>query len=398
MENKIKTIRPEIIQQLLFAKWLLSQEQIMPEAKANPFSIAKKILTAHNAAEIGIAAIADQIEALPDKEQRFLMDYFSPIKKQTGDDIQGKEYCRQLNTVRKNLKHGMILPDSSQWITVCNNIYSYLSKWCQTYLETSLNDIDNSLLIHNKKIKSFYDDAKKEAKAGNYQQTLELLGKALCMLFEENNALRAISVGKSRAEDAIKLAAFGVHSNDYLALQEFLPEVIQASDGYFSIRWTQENFGHPGNWREESVSFCMNVFLDLALKIQDASWIPGPIPFQVLYEYKIEAVKDNVEIWNEGGWESNQGWQLVSPGKNIVKRLKKGESILAMISREKKTSLDLFGLYKAKDGEPEKIYIYSKELRGYVKLEDVKISCVPRDSSEVKEYFPNLPVIDMQLD
>ncbi len=232
MKNKSNTPRPETIQQLLFTKFLLSQMQLFPEAKPSSFSIAKKILITHDAAEIGIAAIADQIGALPNKNQRYLMDYFAPIKDKMhpSREVAGKSYCLQLNRARNNLKHGMLFPDPNQWVNVVDKIYSYLSDWCQEYLKISLDDIDNSILISNTEVKSLYDNAKKEFSNGNYQRVLELLAKAAYLLFEENSALRSLPVGVARAEDAIKLAAFGVHANDFLALQEFLPQVSKASD------------------------------------------------------------------------------------------------------------------------------------------------------------------------
>ena len=161
---------------------------------------------------------------------------------------------------------------------------------------------------------------KKELVAGNYRQVIELLGKALYVLFKENSALRAMPVGISRAKDAIKLATFGVHANNFLSLQEFLPQVTQDSNGGFLVEWKQEDFGHPGNWRENSASFCMKTFLDLILKIQDADWIPGAISFSSIYEYKIEAIKDGVEIWREN---REGGFSLSPPGKGSNKSLKK---------------------------------------------------------------------------
>jgi len=399
MKNKIGTLRPEIVQQLLFSKSLLSQILFLPEVDASPFSIAKKILIAHNAVELGIAAIADQIGALPTPNKRFLMDYFDPIKnkKHKNREVEGKEYCRQLNLVRGNLKHGMILPDPNQWVNTGDRIYSYLFNWCQKYLKISLDGLDNSILINNAKIKESYHLAKKELSSGNYQQVLELLAKATYLLFEENNALRSLKVGIAKAEDAIKLAAFGVHANDYLALQEFLPQVSKKLDESLLIHWTQESFGHPGNWRKDAASFCMTAFLDLALKIQNADWIPGPIDFLAIYEYKIEAVKDNVEIWSED-WEAvtQPGFTLLSPPRKVVKILKKGESIRGMIHRERKESLGVLGFSQVKDQEPERISIFSKELKGDVNSADVKITCVPTESDFVKEYLPNLPTIEMQ--
>lgn len=403
MKIKISTLRPEVIQQLLFSKLLLSQILFLPEAETSQFSIAKKILIAHDAVEMGIAAIADQMGALPAQDKRFLMDYFDPIKnkKHKNREVEGKEYFRQLNIVRGNLKHGMIFPNPSQWGRVGDKIYSYLSGWCQEYLKISLEDLDNSILIDNPKIREFYDNAKKELPSGNYQQVLELLAKAAYLLFEENSALRSLRVGIVKAEDAIKLAAFGVHANDFLALQEFLPQVSKKSDEDLLIRWEQESFGHPGNWREDSASFCLAAFLDVALKIQNAGWIPGPIDFLAVYEHKIEAIKNSVEIWSEN-WQSGLS---LSSKRQVIKVLKKGECIRGIVHREKKSSLGLlgFGLRQANDKEPEKISILSKELEkespvAYVALQDVRIACVPRESDFVKEYLPNLPSIDMQLD
>lgn len=404
MKNKIKSLRPEIIQQLLFTKSLLSQTQFLPEVNPISFSIAKRILIAHDAAEMGIAAIADQIGALPSKDPRYLMDYFDPIKrkKHSTRDVEGKEYFRQLNTVRRDLKHVMILPDPNQWMRVGDKVYDYLSMWCQKYLEISLNDLDNSILLNNPNVKAFYDNAKRELSSKNYRQVLELLARAIYLLFEENNALRSLPVGVARAEDAIKLAAFGVHANDYLVLQEFLPQVSKSGED-ISIHWKQERFGHPGNWRVDSATFCMSAFLDLSLKIQNTDWIPGPIDFLSVYDHRIEATKDNVEIVSEI-WESGP-FATVSPAKKVTKVLRKGESIRGIVSRESKPSLGLLGstwLGQNKDKEPERISIISQELPeyavGHVLLGDVRISCIPKENDLVKEYLPNLPTMDMQLD
>ena len=120
-----------------------------------------RITVVHDAVEMGIAAVADHIGALPSQGKRFLMDYFTSIKNKTVHEVEGKEYCRQLNIVRGNLKHGMILPDPNQWVNVGGKMYSYLSSWCQDYLGTSLDDMDNSMLINDTDVKDLYDDAKK---------------------------------------------------------------------------------------------------------------------------------------------------------------------------------------------------------------------------------------------
>src|SRR5262245_33122754 len=94
----------------------------------------------------------------------------------------------------------------------------------------------------------------------------ECLAQAMFFLFKERVGLRSLSVVRADPTDAIKLTGFGVHANDYLALQEFLPELQEASGSAPKVKWRQDKYGHPGNWHENTATFCLETFLDVALK------------------------------------------------------------------------------------------------------------------------------------
>jgi hypothetical protein len=151
-------------------------------------------------------------------------------------------------------------------------------------------------MISDPDVKKQYAIAKEAFSNDDFKSVLENLAMALYLLFKSNKALRNMIVGTPRAEDALKLAAFGVHANEFLVLQEFLPNVYDfVIDRPAKIHWEQGKYGHPANWRQDAAEFCLNTFVSTALRIQDAEWIPGAIDFDLVYEHKITALVDDVE-------------------------------------------------------------------------------------------------------
>jgi hypothetical protein len=138
-------------------------------------------------------------------------------------------------------------------------------------------DLDESALLSDENVKCLYDRAKHSAAQREFKTALEEIALALSLVFEENSALRGLTAGDPSSDDAIKLSGFGVHANDFLALQQFLPQVGRYGNEKGVPQWKQSRFGHPGNWREQTVDFCLRTFVDVATKIQGARWVPGAL-------------------------------------------------------------------------------------------------------------------------
>ena len=227
---------------------------------------------------------------------------------------------------------------------------------------------------------------------------MEKLAIALHAVFMKNPALRQLSVGIPSAEHAIKLAAFGVHANDFLTLQQFLPKVILTLQGPPEIQWDQEQYGHPGNWDKDAARFCLETFLDVAIKLQSANWIPSPIHFSLLYEHKIEVLGDDVGIWSlpeDKPYTFNLKGEIIN--RKLITTLSKGTLLRGWVRLEKDTSLS--GLFQEKDPKKEEVFIAAKipqEIFGYLPKAHVKITCVPRDHEYVKENFSDLAEIPWQ--
>ena len=194
----------------------------------------------------------------------------------------------------------------------------------------------------------------------------------------------------------------GVHANDFLTLQQFLPQIVYRGtfEGreHREIRWNQSTYGHPGNWDEVTAQFCLKTFLDVIIKLQSASWIPTPLHFSVVYEQKIEAVEDDVPVWNMAASQPNAFPLLGNVERKVITILAKGETLFGTVRLEK----DPQGLVELLRGEKqpkeqnEELFIMtrsSREIFGYVGKAHVKVTCVPRKNDFVNENFPNLPEI-----
>jgi hypothetical protein len=172
--------------------------------------------------------------------------------------------------------------------------------------------------------------------------------------------------------------------------------MVLSRDGW-NLKWEQEKFGHPGNWHEEAADFSLKSFLDIALKIQRTAWIPGPIHFAVLYEHRIEVLKDKAEVWN---LPAGQETSLLLSGdliqRKLIMTLSKGDVLRGSVSMEKE---DLFRTLTRKTPIKKELFIMAappQKLVGYVAKEDVKVTCVSQEDDSVKELFGTLPEIEWQ--
>jgi len=381
----------DVTERLLLAKGLLGRIRFSAVARPDRQTLASHILTAHDAAELALAAVARHVGRLPASPQTYLMDYFPAIRQEHPErEVEGRDYFNQLNRVRTSIKHHGIFPDPQQWYRVGENAYTYVSRWCEQYLGAPLDEFDEAGLIRNEEVKRYYASATADYRNDDYRSVLEHLAVAVHILFLDNAALTGLQAGVARAGDAIKLSAFGVNGNDYLALQEFLPRVLEPSRGERSLKWNQTRFGHPGNWNQSAAQFCLTTFVTVALRIQDAEWIPGAIDFHLLYEHKIEAIRDGVELWQhrDGG--------LFSPSQRVVIRtLNRGESIRCQLTPSRPGGL--LGLLNQENQEASfSVVNVDESLFANVRASEVKVTCVPKQTEFVTEHYPELPELEYE--
>lgn len=400
----------KVVERLLLCKSFLAKLRFHSAAEPDRYLLASQILTAHDASELAAAAVADQRGKLPSKVNSGLLDYLNRLKElHPGQPVPRQDFFTRLNHVRNGVKHSGEFPDSKDWARVGEDTFDYVSQLCAEYLAISLDDLDESALLTSVTVKAYFDSAKAAMTDHKYEEVLIQIGKALHTIFDENPALFGfLDVGIAKPEDAIRLTGFGVHANDYLALQEFLPEIHKGSEGRLRHKWKQDQFGHPGNWRKDAAEFCLSAFLDVALKIQDARWIPGAVRLDTLYKFRITALRDGVGVWTYRAkpQEGGSGFAGLSrlleapPSKEIYRVLNKGESLWGRVEAVRSDNPQ-DRLRAAIGGGPLpvveiRIFTLDPSETVYVAADAVKVTCVPRESW--KEYLPDLPEIEWNPD
>ena len=90
-------LKPEVLDRLLLSKSFLEKIRFQPVAVHDRHTLAANIIAAHDAAELAIASVCDQLGCLPQKGASFLMDYFESYKSARYADMYAREYFRNLN-------------------------------------------------------------------------------------------------------------------------------------------------------------------------------------------------------------------------------------------------------------------------------------------------------------
>jgi len=392
-------LRHDVLQRLLLGKNLLVGKSGQLTTNSTPVAVAQVILTAHDAAELILAAIAHQLQVQGLPEQAYLMNYAGEIRKHDeAKTFPGYEFFKQLNSVRKSFKHEGILPERTQWYNVIDKTWGWLNEVCQTYLDSNLDQLDLETLLPDE-IRKHFQDAKNLQGGEKFREALEKLGIALFILLKGIPGLYSPVFGKKNTNDALMLLAFGVRPSEFLSLQEFLPMIRENKEnGELEAKWDERHTGHPGNWTERKIRFCLDVFLDVALKVQDAAWHPSPVEFEFIFDDVITAKADGVELWvnRNLGAQPFLGQEVE---KVVVKTFSKGESLRGRIIGDDglANQLNLVSLFISSESgreQPKTIYFHSAELSPsafvYFETDKFDVSKAPRESDFVRDYFPHL--------
>jgi hypothetical protein len=400
-------LKTEVLDRLLLSKSFLEKIRFQPVPLHDRYTLAANIIAAHDAAELALAGICDQLGCLPQQGVSYLMHYFESLKQARNAEVSAREYFRNLNEVRNSLKHKGLFPDARQWSGVGEKSFQHISKWCEDYLQESFTELDQSALLSDPEVQRLYDKANQSANGGDCKATLEILAVALSRVFDESSAFRGLEAGRSNAEDAIRVVSFGIHGNDFLALQQLLPYVSRWGADANIPKWEQSKYGHPGNWSVMNADFCLRTFIDVAIKLQGAQWIPGPLPRSSLYDQQIETLKDNVEFWRDvpvdpvrpldsmlGAFAGlgGLGGHMRRETKQLLPR--KGEKLRAMVNMHK-TAFGLIGGGK-KNENFLNVMLPDTFESWNVRAADVKVTCVPKEDEFIRQYFEGLPEIDWE--
>lgn len=397
-------LRKEVVDRLILAKSILSSSVGALQGQSNAHLAAVQILNAHDAADLVFAALADHVGKLPAKGRTPAMIECLPLLGAPASGCVG--YFTQLNDARNGLKHVGNLPSTQQWSRVTDDTFERLSALCLACLGVSLGDIDELELVLNNQVRVYLSAAKTLAGSGEFRRSLEETAKALATALDYHSDLSEVQVGRPKAEDALRLTAYGIPANEFLRLQEFMPYTIDEGEQSFKFLWKQSQFGHPGNWRADTASFCIGAVLSVAVSLQNSAGVPKAIELSTLYDYRVTAKEDSVEVWEDlvdghldDPYADNAGLFRVSK-----RLLAKGETVIVRASTSGFISDD-----RLPSGEWIKRVRISTDYLGavlpdevaeFVDLSRVEITCIPRSRADelLGGAFRGLPELPWEED
>jgi hypothetical protein len=395
------SLKKEVLHRLLLAKSILTTARNSAPEQPNPHVVALDILNAHDAADLVFAAVADHQHKLPAKDKMPPMIGCLGLITTAADKYVG--YFVQLNETRNSLKHTGNLPNTNQWAGVGADVFEKLSNICDATLGVSLEGVDESDLLISDEVKALLLAARLARDTEDFRAALAEVAKALFVAFDGHPNLWTVRTGEPKADDALKLTAFGISANDFLRLQEFLPRTSKLGDDPFQIFWRQSEFGHPGNWREDVADFCINCCLRVALNLQNAPSVPHAMEFQDLYDYRVTAKEDNVEVWEDVIDENLENATAYSfaPFRAHKRYLQKGAFIEVSAHTPNFISDDVSAdggwIKRVRVSESSGLAAIFPDARAeFVDLAKVQITCVPK--LYMLERFPSLSEMPWERD
>jgi len=316
------------------SKDLLASREGVLTPGSDAISVARTILRAHDAVELALAAIATEVAAEEVRDQATLMEYPAAILKVRPGPFPGRSYLESLNRARRDFKHAGNLPHVPDWYRVIEKVTTLIGEWCLTYLDLDFDALQPDDLLVREEVRDFYRAARVAYEAGDYREALENLGRGLLCVVEGSLRPPFPTVGEPDPHRALLLTAFGVSASQLLTLEEFLPSVHRdLMTRQIVVEWRTRYLGHPANWKRTNVMFCLDAFLNLALKVQHVEPLPLAVPVVMVYDDVIVARDSRVELWH---YEPISGLSILagkpSEKRSIVAVLEPGQRLRCRLS------------------------------------------------------------------
>jgi hypothetical protein len=311
--------KSETVDRLLLSRSLIAPLRFKP---ANDrFAVAAHVLTAHDAAELAIAAICTELSVpdISDTRALGLPDYLGKLKGHlhADRDVSAKDYISKLNRVRVDLKHHGITPDRDQWGGVAEKVFGHISTWCQKYLTLDYAELDAADLIGAKSIRDLVHRSRSCLQQGQFKECLEHLAEAI-----SNSALELfpigvhVTVGNADADTALALSGYGVDPARFTVLQRLLPTYrsLFLFGGEAAIQWQKTRYGHKANWTQRNAEFAYEETINLLTRLQEANPYPTPYLYDDVFKNVLVVKRESPEItvmhWGLDGWFTREEYGL----------------------------------------------------------------------------------------
>lgn len=305
----MEALRHEVIERLLFSKYLLHEAEARLLPDCSDFEFASGLLQLHDACDAAVGALADHLH-VPLSPEMTLLKIIDSIQKISNSNsiLLYKTQIRNLNDIRNKLKHAGSFPDRSrsQHYILC--VTDFIVQISREYLGLDFQSMCLSALIQNPELRGHVDDAIKSLDLGDYKNALVNIGYAdqrmfftplvrvIMMRNSNNTTISDVQVTPYDRQLGLELLECGINIQKYRSYRNLLPNVIIKPDCELQHHWDRE-YGHEANWTGRNARMCLDFCIDCALKVQNRrNSIFGAISYYDAFTDKLIALEDNVEI------------------------------------------------------------------------------------------------------
>lgn len=343
-------VRNEVLQRMLFAKLLQRHGHVACAERNDRYAFARGILLLHDAAESGLAAVADHLHAKITKQNMYLLEYYDHIEMGSGQPEQRivpyRTQMKILNTVRNGIKHQGVFPDAHTHGNLPSAVLELLRDLCRVYLIVDYDSLSLRGMIRNERVRTWIDSAEDKIQAGDFEGALVSLGYAMYQLaeFRTTGLLGDALAGRAQtglkftnphtSDFTIVLLEHGVDPFTYHRFRDLTPRMAYDRDGRQVVHRWGRMFGHSMNWTYTNAQFCLEFCTDCALKFETRpAYEYDIVRYEDAYEDVIEPMGDAAVFYNCG--ENAEGFFTANKPKRVpIWTLESGRSIVGVVMEE----------------------------------------------------------------
>ena len=407
--STLQQLKPHIVYRLVLAKTIFKKAIQFCDTPNDTFNFSQGLIALHDALDNFTGAIASQLNISLTRKS-YLLDTLNAIegyerKTDTSFSLISKNEIAQLNTIRNNIKHQGIVPNTNHAKGLIAPIVSFFQEYSRHYFGLEWEIISLADLIKDDSIKTQIKTVEDFIEQGKYKEALNEMAIIKFKVFEESllrirlnprydlsppseedKKLRESSnifpgQGRGWFSDLYDRADFLEKGIDRDLMRKF--EDLTAKVGVNNNKeWKYIlNHGHnwgPPNWTKENALFCYDFLVDVIIKNQRRSlnftetWIWTIYTIQARDEIKIYDKDDNL-IYTMPKAEKRDALIFGRIDKNW-EVYNKGDLLIKLVEEDGKE--EVIGYYE--EGDKDKMEFL--ETKQYIRNDDGNLTLVNQAS------------------
>jgi hypothetical protein len=276
-----KPLDESVILRLMLAKSFRAKALRAIGTNTDEMALATAIVEVHDCLDNLLGAAISHLEiSLPQDKDYLLARHDAVFKKLHLPGYRNE--IRKLNTIRNDIKHEGILPNTRQALALIADLKRYIDEVMIKGFGVSLDEVSLKELISDPDSREPIGVIEKLIGAREYKEAMEQIALLMFAKFEHfeiSSRLVAALMGdkddegplfiKDRRSLARELKDLGIDPYLYHRVRNLIPEIgLENRESGKPIRKYEDLTWHERNWTKQNALFCLNFLTDLLIRKQ----------------------------------------------------------------------------------------------------------------------------------